>query len=136
MAQPFVTTQRLRFCDTDQIGHVNNSAYSVLYEAGRVELVHSLGLMPGPLTVVIARLEIDFLREMNWPGEVTIETAVARIGTKSMHMRQRLSLAGEETSRARSVLAVIDPATRRAVPIPQDWRDALASVAVADESSS
>jgi acyl-CoA thioester hydrolase len=136
MAEPFVTTQQLRFCDTDQIGHVNNSVYSVLYEAGRVELVRALGLMGGPLKVVIVRLEIDFVREINWPGEVRVETAVARIGTKSMHMRQQLLLHGEVASRSRSVLAAIDPATRRAVAIPQDWRDALAAHIVMDDSIS
>jgi acyl-CoA thioester hydrolase len=134
MPEPFVTTQRLRFCDSDQIGHINNSVYSVLYEAGRVELVRATGLMGGPLAVVIVRLEIDFLREMNWPGEVRIETSVARIGTKSMHMRQRLLLEGEVTSRSRSVLAIIDPATRRAVPIPQEWRAAMAPFTLADDS--
>jgi len=135
MPEPFVTTQRLRFCDTDQIGHINNSTYSVLYEAGRVELVQALGLMTGKLTVVIVRLEIDFLREMNWPGEVRIDTAVARVGGKSMHMRQQLLLGGEVVSRSRSVLAIIDPATRRAVEMPPGWRDALAQHTVADEST-
>jgi len=133
---PFVTLQRLRFCDCDRLGHINNAVYAVLYEAGRVELLHALGLLHGPLAVVIARLEVDFLREMTWPGEVRIETAVARIGTRSLHMRQRIVLAGEQVSRGRSVLAAIDPATRRAVPIGADWHAALAPWISADDSAS
>ena len=35
MPAPFVTTQKLRFCDTDRLGHVNNAVYAVMYEAGR-----------------------------------------------------------------------------------------------------
>jgi acyl-CoA thioester hydrolase len=136
MGVPFVTEQRLRFCDTDRLGHVNNAVYAVMYEAGRADMLGQAGLLsPGEgRAVVIARLEIDFLREMNWPGEVRIETSVARIGTKSMHMRQRLLLEGEVTSRSRSVLAIIDPATRRAVPIPQEWRAAMAPFTLADDS--
>ena len=126
MAEAFATTQRLRFCDTDQVGHVNNGTYAVMYEAGRTELLHAHDLFDARFSVVIARLEIDFLREMNWPGEVRIETEVARFGTKSLHLRQRLLLAGEIVSRAMSVLAAIDTQTRRSLPLPEPWRAALA----------
>jgi acyl-CoA thioester hydrolase len=123
----FITTQKLRFCDTDQLGHVNNAVYAVMYEAGRAEMMAAAGLLPpdGRIGVVIARLELDFLREMNWPGEVRIETSVHRIGTKSLHLRQSLLVAGELVSRAASVLAVIDTATRRALPITDEWRATL-----------
>ncbi len=127
MGVPFVTSQRLRFCDTDRLGHVNNAVYAVLYEAGRAELMQQAGFLGarGAHGVVIARLEIDFLREMNWPGEVRIETEVARIGTKSLHLRQRLILRDELVSRGVSILAVIDTTTRRAVPIEPAWRERL-----------
>ncbi len=134
MTAQHVTTQRLRFCDTDRLGHVNNAVYAVMLEAGRSELMDLAGLLDpaGGCAVVIVRLELDFLREMNWPGEVTIETAVHRIGTKSMHLRQHVSLGGEITARATSVLAVIDVATRRAVAIRPAWRESLAAYLVPD----
>ncbi len=135
MPEPIVTIQPLRFRDTDRLGHVNNAVYAELFEAGRVEMLDPLGLMTGPHTVVIARLEIDFLREMNWPGTARIETAIARVGTKSLHVRQRLLLAGEETARGRSVLAIIDVATRRAVPIHDGWRAVLARWLIPDEAA-
>ena len=135
MGAPFVTTQRLRFCDADMVGHVNNAVYAVMYEAGRTELLHAHGLLASAYSVVIARLEIDFLREMNWPGEVRIETEVARFGTKSLHLRQRLLMDGAVTSRALSVLAAIDPQTRRAVPLPAGWRAALAQYQNNDDSA-
>lgn len=127
MAGAFVTVQRLRFCDTDQVGHVNNAVYAVMLEAGRSELMAATGLLAPQAghSVVIARLELDFLREMNWPGEVRIETEVARIGTKSLHMRQRLLMTETVTARAASVLAVIDTTSRRAIPISDVWRTAL-----------
>ena len=137
MPAPFVTTQKLRFCDTDALGHVNNAVYAVLCEAGRAELMASAGLLAPEAghAVVIARLELDFLRELNWPGEVAIETEVARIGARSVHLRQRLILAGELVARAHSVLAVIDTATRRAIPISARWQGALAPYAVAGDGA-
>jgi len=124
MPGAFVTLQKLRFCDTDKLGHVNNAVYSVMYEAGRAEMLEQAGLLAPAAgrAVVIARLEIDFLREMNWPGEVSVESAIHRIGVKSLHMRQRLVLNGVVTSRATSVLAIIDTETRRAVELEPVWR--------------
>jgi acyl-CoA thioester hydrolase len=134
MGDLLVTTQKLRFCDTDMLGHVNNAAYAEMFEAGRVEMLVPLGLLGGPHAVVIVRLEIDFRHEMNWPGEVVIETWVTRIGTKSLHMRQRLLVGGEETAHSRSVLAVIDVQTRRAVPLTDGWRATLTQWHVADDN--
>jgi len=74
---------------------------------------------------VIVRLEIDFIREMNWPATVVVETAIHKVGTKSIHTRQRALINGEVVSRAAGVLAVIDINTRRAVALSDEWRDVL-----------
>lgn len=118
------TIQKLRFCDTDRLGHVNNAVYAVMYEAGRAEMLERANLLAPAhgRAVVIARLEIDFLREMNWPGEVSVESAIHRIGTKSFTMRQRLLVDFAICSRALSVLAVIDTGTRRAVALEPAWK--------------
>jgi acyl-CoA thioester hydrolase len=121
----FVTTQKLRFCDTDQLGHVNNAVYSVMCEAGRSEMMQAAGLLASGLGVVIARLELDFVREMNWPGEIRIETAIHRLGRKSIQVHQKIRQDGVEVARATSILAVIDTAKRRAVPLTDDWRATL-----------
>ena len=135
MGEPYVTTQRLRFCDTDAIGHVNNAVYSVMCEAGRSELSLRCGLLAPEQghVVVIARLELDFLREMTWPGEIRIETEVARIGNKSFNLRQRLWQDATLVARAHSVLAVLDQRTRRALPLTEEWRAALAPYAIGAE---
>ncbi len=123
----FATTHRLRFNDTDRLGHVNNAVFAVMLEQGRSELAVASGLPveSGGEALVIVRLELDFLREMAWPGEVVIETEVARLGTKSFQLRQRLVSGGGLCARATTVLVVMDRATRKAVPLTQGWRDAL-----------
>ena len=127
VAEVFVTTQKLRFCDTDRLGHVNNAVYGVMCEAGRSELMLLAGLLEPQSGhgVVIARLELDFLREMNWPGEIRIETAIHRIGQKSIQVHQKLHQDGTLVARATSILAVIDTTKRRAVPITEAWRESL-----------
>ena len=123
----FVTTHRLRFNDTDRLGHVNNAVFAVMLEQGRSELAVAAGLPMGEeaLALVIVRLELDFLREMAWPGEVRIETEVARLGAKSFTLRQRLVSADELCARGLTVLVVMDRTARRAVPLAPTWREAL-----------
>ena len=121
------TAHRLRFNDTDRLGHVNNAVFAVLLEQGRSELALEAGLPIGSedATLVIVRLELDFLREMAWPGIVTIETEVVRLGNRSFTLRQRLISAGELCARAVTVLVVMDRAARRALPLDGEWRDSL-----------
>ena len=134
MGEAFRTTHRLRFNDTDRLGHVNNAVFAVMLEQGRSELAVAAGL-PVESTgeaLVIARLELDFLREMAWPGEVLIETEVAHLGTKSFRFRQRLLSGGELCARAVTVLVVMDRTTRRAVPLTAERRAALDRWVVTD----
>lgn len=124
----FTTTHRLRFNDTDRLGHVNNAVFAVMLEQGRSELAVEAGLPieSDTAALVIVRLELDFLREMAWPGDVAIETEVARLGNRSFTLRQRLLSAGELRARASTVLVVMDRAARRALPLEGAWRDSLA----------
>ena len=122
------TVHRLRFSDNDSVGHVNNAVYAVMFEAGRTELMEAAGLFErsGPLSAVIVRLEIDFKREMSWPGEVAISSAVSRLGAKSFDIRQRIAKSGLVTAEGISVIALIDRETRRAVPLDPGARTRLA----------
>lgn len=121
------TTHRLRFNDTDQLGHVNNAVFAVMLEQGRSELAVEAGLPieSDTAALVIVRLELDFVREMAWPGTVTIETEVVRLGNRSFTLGQRLISGGELCARAVTVLVVMDRTARRAMPIDGEWRDSL-----------
>ena len=121
------TTHRLRFNDTDRLGHVNNAVFAVMLEQGRSELAVEAGLPieSDGMALVIVRLELEFLREMAWPGAVTVETEVARLGNRSFTLRQRLVSAGELCARAVTVLVVMDRVARRALPLEEAWRDSL-----------
>ncbi len=127
MGAPRITTEKLRFNDTDMLGHINNAIYSVILEAGRVELVREAGILKPEAGhgVVIARLELDFLREMNWPGDVRCETVIHKLGNKSFHLRQHLIYENEITARAHTVLAAFDMTTRKAMPLTEAWRATL-----------
>ena len=121
------TAHRLRFNDTDRLGHVNNAVFAVMLEQGRTEFAVEAGLPieRDGMALVIVRLELGFLREMAWPGTVTIETEVARLGNRSFTLQQRLVSDSELCARAVTVLVVMDRAARRAVPLDGAWRNSL-----------
>jgi acyl-CoA thioester hydrolase len=124
----FVTTHRFRFNDTDQLGHVNNSVFSVMLEQGRSEMGAEAGLPlgDGREMLVIVRLELDFVREMTWPGEVRIETEVLRLGGRSFTVQQRLIQHDEICGKAQTVLVIMDREAKRAVSI-DPWREPLSA---------
>ena len=125
--EAFVTTHRLRFNDTDKLGHVNNAVFAIMIEQGRAELMALAGLPIGvdKQSVVIVRMELDFIAEMAWPGDVRIETEIARLGGRSFGLQQRLLMEGRLCGQAATVLVVMDREARRAVPI-DPWRESLA----------
>ncbi len=111
----------IRYGDIDRQGHVNNAVFSTFFETGRVAIIHhpTEGLQVTGATSVLARIEIDYLREMHWPGTVEIGTAVGGIGRSSYVFVQAIYCEGVCTGFARSTLVLIDGATRKARPLPE-----------------
>jgi acyl-CoA thioester hydrolase len=119
---PYRSVEAIRYADMDRQGHVNNAVYSTFFESGRMNLFRdpSSGLDIPDVETVVVRLEIDFLRELTWPGTVAIGTAVARIGRTSFVLNQAVFKDGVCAATARAVMVLMDSATRRPRPIPQD----------------
>ena len=53
-------------------GHINNGAIGAFCEAGRAEIMHAVAGPPEARAVgmAVARVEIDYLREIHYPGRV------------------------------------------------------------------
>ena len=129
---PFHVMEKLRYADTDRQGHVNNGVYAVLFEAGRVHLFRQPNreIMPEGREYVLARIVIDFRRELFWPGDVTVGTGLTRLGNSSFTLKQAVFRGVEMVAEGESVLVLTDKATRRSTPIPQATRAALAIYAM------
>lgn len=123
-AYPWSTTHELRFADMDQIGHINNGAYGSFMESSRTALAQEWGLAEG-ITLVIVRFEIDFLKEMRWPGQVIAPSGIDSVGRSSFRLRQAVFMDGTCRAEAISVLAPFNRATRRAEPISDTVRETL-----------
>lgn len=116
---PLRSYDKLRYGDTDPQGHVNNAVFATLLETGRAELIYAPGdPLPDPgCAFVIARLHLDFIGEVRWPGRVDIGTRVARIGNSSVTLDQALFQHGSCVATARTVIVQMNEATRRSQPL-------------------
>lgn len=119
---PHQVTDVVRFGDLDVQGHVNNAVFATYFESGRVAMFRNadLGIGVADASVVLVRQEIDFLRELRWPGNVVIGTALVEFGRSSFTVAQAI-FSGEQCAAAgRATLVLIDTAARRARALPPE----------------
>lgn len=125
---PFQTAHDLRYADMDANSHVNNGAFGSLMETSRSLMFTALrkaAQTPEEQTgtaTVIARFEIDYLREMHWPGSVVATTGIEKVGGASFVLRQAVFVDGHCAGVARSTCLFLDSATRKAVPLTPRMR--------------
>ncbi|HEX4586178.1 MAG TPA: GNAT family N-acetyltransferase [Burkholderiaceae bacterium] len=112
---PLRAFDKLRYGDTDRQGHVNNAVFATLLETGRVEMAYEgdKPLMDPGCAFVIARLELDYLAEMLWPGRVDIGTRVQSIGRSSLKVEQALFQSERLVAWAETVLVQVNETTRK-----------------------
>lgn len=112
----------LRYSDLDGHGHVNNAVFATFFEAARLPLLvgPNAPLQAPGLTYVLARIEIDFLGEIRWPGEVTTGIRVARIGNSSIVFDEALFVNELCVGRSLATVVLIDATTRHSRPLPPE----------------
>ncbi|HLM06791.1 MAG TPA: thioesterase family protein [Blastococcus sp.] len=106
---------QLRWSDPDSYGHVNHARALSLLEDARLAIAATApGTVPGGQPdVILARLEVDYLRQLYYRvGEMlTVRSWVARIGTKSVTIRQELLQDDEVAIRVDGVCVMFDVGT-------------------------
>lgn len=116
---PHRVTDVIRFADLDPQAHVNNAVFATYFESGRVAMFRNedLGIGVSNATFVLVRQEIDFMRELHWPGNVTIGTALADLGRSSFTVAQVIFTGEQCAAAGRAVMVMVDAVTRRPIPL-------------------
>jgi acyl-CoA thioester hydrolase len=124
---PVKTIEKLRFADTDRLGHITNTVFAVCCQNARMELLCDPRRVPIPRNTqfVIAKLVLEFRAEMHWPGTVEIGTRVERVGRSSVALAQALFVKQACVAIADSVVALMDMTTRRPATLPEETKEAL-----------
>ena len=110
-----ISEDKIRYCDTDRQGHVNNSVFSSLLETGRVEILYNpQNVLHGKnCSFVIASMKLDYLGEITWPGIIKIGTRISRIGKSSMDIQQGLFQDNQCVALAETTIVQVNVETKR-----------------------
>ena len=111
----------VRFRDMDAQGHVNNAAYSTYFETGRVVMFRDPDLSVGiaNVTFVLVHADIHFLRELHWPGDLTVGTALAKFGRRSFVVTQGVFQGEDCAAFGTFTMVTMNKTTREPIPLPE-----------------
>lgn len=120
----FWSEEKVRIADTDLNGHVNNGAIGAYCETGRADLMTEAAGAPHArsFAMALARVAIDYRREVHYPNRVRIGSAVLSIGRSSMTVEQALFVGEDCVATAENVFVILDRASRKPMPIPDAAR--------------
>jgi acyl-CoA thioester hydrolase len=117
----------LRFADMDADRHVNNAEYYRYMEEARMRWVHSLGLAmtpPAPIPVLAASA-CSFRAPLHYPGTVTVEVYLGKMGNSSVRTHYLLRNSDAENMIAAEGYGVsvwFDTQAQKPVPLPAQIR--------------
>ncbi|TVY08607.1 acyl-CoA thioesterase [Paenibacillus cremeus] len=123
---------KVRYCETDMAGHLNNVSYFIYYEQGRVDYLEQLGLSDvlfNARTVsVTADLECQFLAQVLKKEPLMLYVRVAKLGRSSFDLEYALteSSTGQLKAVGRGAMVYIDKASEKSIPLPDVVREAIA----------
>ncbi len=129
MSPAFRSRVRVRSYELDMLGHVNNAVFLNWLEQARLEAFEVLGWSVEDLVrrrwlSNVARIEIDYRREVRFGDVVDVTTGLERLGRTSLTLAHRLvrvaGVADEGT----------EPAGRRGAEGPDDRPDLVAEARV------
>jgi acyl-CoA thioester hydrolase len=123
----FATAEHLRFADVDANGHINNGAFLQLLENARVSYMRQIVRSGLPrFRVVVGRLEIDFKRQMFYPGSATACARLVEAHARKCVVGHGLfDGEGNCTATLRAIMVSLNEETHRSVPFDPAVRVAL-----------
>ena len=126
---PSISTDKLRYGDTDRQGHVNNAVFMTFLETGRVEVLHrpNSPIYDDIAEFVLVNVNLDLRGEIRWPGEVQIGTAVSKIGNSSITFHQQMFQNGVCVASADSVVVQMNTTTRKSQALSETARTSLSA---------
>ena len=120
----------IRFSDQDSLAHINNVALAQYFEVARTAYVYDVIKLAGPEAVakvefILARVVIDFVRELHYPGQVDVGARMIRLGNKSMTSGYGIFRGDDCIATSEAVNVFYDMKTRATMRPPERVREIL-----------
>lgn len=116
----------VRFRDLDPMQHVNNAVYASYLEQARVQYVQDVVEKPLMETgAVVANLNIEFERPIEYDETVTVAVRAGEMGTTSVPLHYEIRTETGLAATAETLLVAYDRDAGKPRPIPDEWRKAI-----------
>lgn len=120
----FITTISPRFVETDALGHINNTVVPVWFEQARAPIFRFFtpDLDFKKWRLIVAKIEVEYKRELLFSNEVEIKTYLSHIGNSSMVITQEAYQRENLCAKGNATLVHFDYQLKKSSPIPDDIR--------------
>ncbi len=123
----FATTLRVRWGDCDAFGHVNNASYLTFFEEVRIDYWKAVAPDVPFTGMAIVHSSVDF-KGQAYPGDIlTIRVAVTELRRTSFWAAYEVLRGDQVVATGRSAQVFFDYGTQRPAPIPEAFRERVAS---------
>lgn len=115
------------FHAVDMLRHVNHAEYVVWAETARARYMAEVFEtdITGRFGGIIAKLVVDYERQLEYREPVAVGCRISRFGTKSFDMVHEIwsERAGKRAALLTATMVAFDYAARASIPVPAQWRD-------------
>jgi len=123
------TEIKVRFAETDALGHVNNTNFFVYMEVARIEFFEKLdtSMSINKWPFIVASAKCDFIEQTFFNQTLIIETTLSRIGSKSFTLTHRMKdkETGKTVAKGEVVIVHFNFEAQQSEVIPPKMREVL-----------
>jgi len=123
----FVQSIQPRFAETDALGHINNAVLPVWFEQARTPIFKLFipKLDVNKWTLILARIEVEFVQEIFYGTDAEIRTFIEKIGTSSFVCYQEAWQSEKLVAKGRAVMVHFNHTSKKSMPIPELIKEQL-----------
>ncbi|TYR78607.1 acyl-CoA thioesterase [Priestia megaterium] len=127
----YETQVKVRFCETDALGHINNTSYFIYFEEARIQFFEKMG---SPMNIkkweyIVASTKCDFLAQAYFNQVLNIKTFIEKVGNKSFTISHEItdSQTGTLIAKGEAVIVYFNFDTQKSELLPDAVKQFLQS---------
>lgn len=128
----FYAPIKVRFCETDLFGHVNNGVAFTYLEEARIEFFKELGFMQewtqkaSETMIVVADLQCNYINQLFFDESLKVYVKAESVGNSSVDLHYMVkNEAGEVCLVGRGAMVQASKKTGKGTPWREEWRQRL-----------
>lgn len=123
----FTEQLKVRFYETDALGHVNNTVIPAWFETGRLPVFELFGknLDHQELSALVANLNVDFLYPVYFGAPVTVNTYINRIGNSSFELGNEVWQNDKLCAKGTVTMVTFNLREQRPTPLTDEIKERL-----------